>query len=210
MDETMGLREIKKQMTRESIATAALKLTLERGISDVTIEEIARDAFVSPRTVSNYFASKEEAVVAAGTAGTEQIVDDYGASSSNKPPLKALCEIWSDYARQHPEQLRRTAQLTALEEENPTLRPFRAAQEADMMEALSHHIAARTGTDPEQDLYPTLVASAAISAMMTALDVWFRNDQPDEQLPELIQEAFNIASDGYAHELVPAPEPDNA
>ena len=66
-DAPVGLRSIKKQLTRESIADAALRLSLEKGLSHITIDEIAHLAFVSPRTVSNYFSCKEEAVVAAGS-----------------------------------------------------------------------------------------------------------------------------------------------
>ena len=60
-----GLRERKKALTHRTIADAAFTLTVEHGLEHVTIDQIADLAFVSPRTVSNYFMSKEAAVVAA-------------------------------------------------------------------------------------------------------------------------------------------------
>lgn len=51
-------------------AKAALALTKKRFLANVTLEEVGRVAFVSPRTVSNYISFKEEAVVAAGSEFT--------------------------------------------------------------------------------------------------------------------------------------------
>lgn len=198
-EEPLGLRELKKQMTREAIAAAALKLTLDKGLSDVTIDEIAREAFVSPRTVSNYFPSKEEAVLAAGSIGAEQILDECDGSRSDEPPLKVLCEQLSEYARENPDHLRRASQLAQLEEENPSLRPYRITQQVELVQLLSERIAVHTSTDTTTDLYPSLAASGAVSAMVTSLALWARNDLPDERLPSMIEDAFSILIDGYPH-----------
>lgn len=58
------LRERKKRATREALQSAALRLALERGPDNVRVEEIAQAAGVSPRTYNNYFASREQAIVA--------------------------------------------------------------------------------------------------------------------------------------------------
>ncbi|WP_218221660.1 TetR/AcrR family transcriptional regulator [Nesterenkonia sp. Act20] len=199
-DDHVGLRELKKLMTRDAISAAALKLTEEKGLNEVTIDDIAREAFVSPRTVSNYFASKEEAVLAAGKADAARILDDFSASTSQDPPLKILCELLSTYARDHADQLRGAARMADLEHKNPSLRPYRVSQEVQLLEKLCFLVAARTGTDATTDLYPSLVASAAFSAMLTSLEIWWRNDLPDERLPQLIMDAFNLVSAGYPHE----------
>jgi AcrR family transcriptional regulator len=57
-----GLRELKKQRTRELIAETARRLFAERGFERVTVSEIARAAEVSEQTVFNYFPTKEDLV----------------------------------------------------------------------------------------------------------------------------------------------------
>lgn len=66
-----GLRERKKQATREALREAALRLAVERGPDQVRVEDIAEAAGVSPRTYNNYFASREQAIVSAVTADRE-------------------------------------------------------------------------------------------------------------------------------------------
>ncbi|WP_052848106.1 TetR/AcrR family transcriptional regulator [Streptomyces avicenniae] len=55
-----GLRERKKQQTRQHLSDVATGLFLERGFDVVTVAEIAEAADVSVNTVYNYFPAKED------------------------------------------------------------------------------------------------------------------------------------------------------
>jgi AcrR family transcriptional regulator len=70
-----GLRERKKQQTRQDIAQAAIKLFTKRGFDAVTVAEVADAAGVSEKTVFNYFPVKEDLVFPDGAQRFTAMVD---------------------------------------------------------------------------------------------------------------------------------------
>ena len=92
--ETPGLRERKRVATRQAIQRAVLKLALDRGLEHVTIEEISRDADVSPRTFFNYFVSKEAAMAGDSPALLEQDgISEFIAGGPTGDLLRDLGEL---------------------------------------------------------------------------------------------------------------------
>lgn len=87
-----GLREQKKQATREALSSAALELALEHGPDNVRVDDIAEAAGVSPRTYNNYFASREQAIVAAVTAERDSRVAAAVVARSDSPLSEAVTE----------------------------------------------------------------------------------------------------------------------
>jgi len=59
-----GLRERKKNETREKILSSALKNFISKGFSSATTAELARDADIAEGTIYNYFSSKGEILIA--------------------------------------------------------------------------------------------------------------------------------------------------
>jgi AcrR family transcriptional regulator len=57
-----GLRERKKQKTRDAIQREAMRLFQEQGYEATTIEQIAAAVDISPSTFFNYFPTKEDVV----------------------------------------------------------------------------------------------------------------------------------------------------
>ncbi|MEV4500699.1 TetR/AcrR family transcriptional regulator [Streptomyces klenkii] len=62
-EETTGLRELKKQRTRQTLSETAIALFLERGFDQVSVAEVAAAAEVSKPTLFRYFPAKEDLVL---------------------------------------------------------------------------------------------------------------------------------------------------
>ena len=69
-----GLRERKKQQTRQLIADTARRLFAERGFDEVTVAEVARAADVAEKTVFNYFPTKEDLFYSRLEAFEEELI----------------------------------------------------------------------------------------------------------------------------------------
>src|SRR5437660_5453141 len=85
-----SLRERKKLATRRLLRRAALILADERGLANVTVEDIAEAAEVSPRTFFNYFPSKEAALFGGDPDRAARLRDRVAGEAPGEPALDAL------------------------------------------------------------------------------------------------------------------------
>lgn len=85
-----GLRERKKERTRQAIIQAALDLYRERGYEGVTVGEIARRADIAPRTFFGYFESKEDVFLGPGDDRLERVIRAIRERGSGVPILAAV------------------------------------------------------------------------------------------------------------------------
>src|SRR5262249_11480152 len=92
-----GLRERKKLATRQALSSAALELALERGLENVTIEDITTRANGARRRVTTSCARRSEAPAAIGAARARRI----GASLLDRPAGEPLWEALANAVLQH-------------------------------------------------------------------------------------------------------------
>ena len=92
-----GLRERKKQRTRESIVTVALELFAERGYQQTTVAEIAEAAEVSKGTVFAYFPSKEDIVF----ADTAPVCEDLLRQLRDRDPDRSAPDVLRSFMSEH-------------------------------------------------------------------------------------------------------------
>ncbi|MFL6144216.1 MAG: TetR/AcrR family transcriptional regulator [Labedaea sp.] len=163
-----GLREQKKQATREALREAALRLALAHGPANVRVDDIAEAAGVSPRTYNNYFSSREQAIVAAVTAEREARVAAAVAASPASVGLahavvEAIVEQYTDPGEHHRDAL-------LLITTNPALRDAFV----DTASTIEHPLAAAIGqrlndTDPHA---ARVLAASVAAAIRIALHQW--------------------------------------
>lgn len=197
MDETAGLRERKKAETRAALTQSALRLAVELGADAVTAEAIAREANVSVRTFHNYFATKEEAFLAPFRTLLDHAAEELQARPVGEPVLDSLEQVWMRLAsgqRAVPEDtLAQVGQLWT----SPAMVPYQHRLVAEAVQRIVGPVAARTGTDPVRDLYPTLVTTAAIVALFTAMDHCPPGMDDHDAKVATVHEAFAILRSGF-------------
>ncbi|MEV0445606.1 TetR/AcrR family transcriptional regulator [Streptomyces spectabilis] len=86
----MGLRESKKQETRQLISDCATRLFIEQGFEQTTITEIAAAARVAKKTVTNYFPRKEDLALDHHEAFTQGLAAAVAGREPGEEPLAAL------------------------------------------------------------------------------------------------------------------------
>jgi AcrR family transcriptional regulator len=192
-----GLRERKKQQTREALSWAALRLAVERGFDNVLVEDIAAEAGVSPRTYNNYFSSKAEAIAWRHLDRARRTADRLRERPPDEPLWESittavLAQAGDESAGPEPEWIAGVRLMLS----EPALQGeyLKAAMAADRECAVA--IAERTGTDA-RDMYPQLVAAAIGAAIQVANDQWLRADPP-VPLPPLLRDALSQVAGGLA------------
>lgn len=175
---------------RQALGSAALRLAVERGLENVTVEDITAEADVSQRTFGNYFSSKYEAICAIGTDRARRIGATLLARPADEPLWEAMAgAMMAHYegAAQAPdgEWMARLKLVLAA----PGIRGEYLKINSEMQEALAEAIAARTGTDLEQGMYPRILAGAVIATPQVAVRQWSAAD-PSVPLGPLLRRAL--------------------
>jgi AcrR family transcriptional regulator len=193
--ETAGLRQRKKTETRTALAQAALSIALERGLEAATADAIAAAANVSPRTFHNYFGGKEEALVAGWRGLLEAYVAQVLARPVDEPILTSLEAVLGGIAAEAAAHRDETVQHLDLLF-SPALGAQRALLIEEVVRALTGIVALRTGTDPRTDVYPRLVTTAAVSAVVTAYDLAPPEGDRQAEAPRRLRECFALLRAG--------------
>jgi AcrR family transcriptional regulator len=165
-----GLRERKKQATRKALREAALRLAVERGPDQVRVEDIAEAAGVSPRTYNNYFASREQAIVAAVTGDREARI---AAAVAARPAGVRLADaVTAAVIEQYMNTGEREHEALLLITTRTALRDAFLDTTVGIEPPLTAVIAERLG-DPGAHTARVLAASVA-AAVRIALESWLR------------------------------------
>ncbi|WP_156759229.1 TetR/AcrR family transcriptional regulator [Microbacterium karelineae] len=85
-----GLRDRKKQATRRSLEETAVRLFLERGFADTTLDELVTEVGVSKRTFFRHFASKEDVAMSAESELWEAFAEAIGSRDPQAAILDGL------------------------------------------------------------------------------------------------------------------------
>jgi AcrR family transcriptional regulator len=193
---TPGLRDRKKQQTRQALIAAALRLVDERGLERVTVEEISAAGDVSPRTFFNYFAGKDDALLGDPLIEPGEMRDRLAAVPAGTPIVAALLEALAPAIEQI--QAERDTWLIRMRviENNPGLLPTLMALGAVAEQQFVLALAERAGTPPTA-AFPQVVAAVTGAAFRVAMVRWCAAGG-QRSLSECVHEAYGVLATGLA------------
>ncbi|MEV8063362.1 TetR/AcrR family transcriptional regulator [Streptomyces antimycoticus] len=191
---TIGLRERKKAATRQSLHDAAVRLAAEHGVEHLTVEAIADAATVSRRTFSNYFASKEQALLHHDSARTVRLVELIRARPAEESLMTAVIRAAEQHSTEFAADPAQEEHYRALRL-HPALLPelvaTYAAAERDLAEAAEERLPAGPDTPLRaQVLAATLLAAFRVVGQ-TALE------RREHDVVDLLRQAIGITREGF-------------
>lgn len=160
-----GLRERKKQQTRQRIFEAAQLLFREKGFERVSVADVAREADVSEVTVFNYFPTKEDLFYGGMEFFEERLIEEVRNRPGGESPVRTFRRVLlggSDRLG-----LKQTAEAILAAGRIISASPSLLAREREIVdrytERLARLLAEQTGAGPD-DVEPVVVAHALMAA----------------------------------------------
>ena len=198
----VSLRERKKLATRRLLRRAALELVADRGLANVTVEDIAEAAEVSPRTFFNYFPSKEAALFGGYEDRAAALRDRVATCAPGTAAIDVLRTVMAEDAEEMASDLRSLGgnpvdwiNRMKVARADPLVRAAHAGQMARLERALTEGLAARLGADPETDPYPGVLAGATVGVVRSCMVFW-AGSGGGIQVGQLIDQALQALGAG--------------
>jgi AcrR family transcriptional regulator len=187
-----GLRERKKQKTRDAIQREAMRLIGKQGYDQTTIEQIAAAVEISPSTFFNYFPSKEDLVL---YDAYDPVIMELMAERPPGEPIsvsmRSVLEAMGGIFERDRDIILARGRLWF---EVPALRA-RMWEQLDAAQILmSTVIAQRSGRDPA-DFEVRVIVMVLVTAALEAMREWLRRDGQGSFI-ELVNQALDVVDAG--------------
>jgi AcrR family transcriptional regulator len=205
----MGLRELKKERTRQAIADTAWRLFADRGFDGVTVVDVAREAQVAPATVFNYFPTKEDLFFSRLESFGAGLVEGVQARPEGEPALAAFrrsmlesgglleqVEAGDEQALEHLRTVQRMIDAS------PSLQAREQRALSDYADALAELLVSES--DAADDVHARVAAHALVMGVQRTLIDYVRRRVLEDDRPEtlaadvraLAERAFALLEDG--------------
>ena len=197
-----GLRERKRRAAIRRIQQVALDLFDARGFQNVSIEEIASAAEVSPSTVYRYFGTKERIVLYDEV--DVRFVERVEQEVADHPPVTAvrrtLTAVLTQYFDSADELTRRKLRYVF---EDPALRAATLMETEAFVPVIAELLGRATGRDAAE-LDVQVIAATIVAALLAAVRHWY-SAGADTPLANEIDRALTVVEGGLRLEPRPAP-----
>jgi len=184
----MGVRERKRELTRDALFDAAVALFVEQGYEATTMEAIAERAVVSRATAFNYFPKKEDLLLewAARRRAAVAAAARADAARGRPPAIRSLLvRLAGTYTQDPAAQAFTRAWLTSAGPLKPGAWES-AVLLADLVRAGQDAGALAAEADPE------VVGRLLLNAFLGALYQWVSEDRPKAWLRREVGAAVDV------------------
>jgi AcrR family transcriptional regulator len=186
----LGLRERKKAQTREAILDAAITLYERNGYDATTVEEIAAEANVSPRTFFRYFDTKLETIM----EQSEAEVGEFQRLVRERPPEESALEAVHHVVRQKLvvemlDEGTRLARELRVVMSTASLRSSAQEHLREHQDSLVPVLAERLGVAPDA-VAAHVMAAVITTTVWTVFERWAAEGGDPDRLAPLMDEAF--------------------
>jgi AcrR family transcriptional regulator len=188
-----GLRERKKQQTRERIERVALQLFAERGYDETTLAEIAEAADVSPRTIFSYFQNKEDILFCEEPNYLEMVREILEQRPAGATTVDALRDFISSLPPPDEQTMLRKKVVAS----NPDLQMKLRAHIGQLEGVLTESIAKDLGAGRD-DVRPALIAASMTAAFAAVRDrLEAAAEDPDhEEIMRILEQVLEFLQGG--------------
>ncbi|MER6827362.1 helix-turn-helix domain-containing protein [Streptosporangium sp. NPDC000563] len=179
-------REAARRAVRAEVASAAERLFLERGYDATTVDAIAEEAGVSPRSVYRYFPTKDDILIERFASIGGELADALRSRPANEPVWDSLAAAFAALTARvgtprssEPALLMHRAIVSSPTLFGRYLQQMQLAQ-SDALDALTDR-AVRAARTPQthssnDDIALRAIIAAAFGCLVTAQCAWVRTD----------------------------------
>ncbi|MFE2289746.1 TetR family transcriptional regulator [Streptomyces sp. NPDC059452] len=198
-----GLRERKKQRTRDDLLRAALELFTTQGYEETTVDEIVEAVDVSQRTFFRYFANKEDTTFAVQEMVESRFIAELRGRPAEEAPFEAMrravLSAWNSIGEAIEEVITVDLHMRTYRmiESTPSLLAAHMRRGVATENQIARLIAEREGLDVDRDPRPRVAVAAFSGVMRVTGQLWGQG--PDSSI-----EALRDLTEEYLDQLAPA------
>jgi AcrR family transcriptional regulator len=193
MSAVQSVLDQKRDAVRSGLGRIALELFADRGFDAVTVEDIARNAGISPRTFFRYFASKDDIVLDYQSRLQDRLASAFEARPAAEGAVEALENALIATSRVTPAERQRWLQVGRIMTSSAALREAAFGRPLSDSDALVAGVAGRLGARPD-DPRARAVVAAMLAVATTEWNAWV--DDGHGEPSERIAQALRLLDEG--------------
>ncbi len=191
-----GLRERKKEQTKQNLKRVALELFAAEGFDAVSTDDIAAAADVSKTTFYRYFDSKEDVLLGTSSDNRALMRAALAERPVDEPAVEAARHAFRLVAELYENDREQKLLVSKVAKSTPSLAARNLEHQAAWEQMLRDDFARR---DPaaEGTLRTWVLAAAVMASLRTAIDFWLTHGA-ESDLATLVDDSLRLLADGSA------------